>query len=97
MTTTPTPTPSPLALAERAERDARKAAKAAERFLANAVRDAVALSFKREGDGLERYAAADLINLGRLAIKADLERQRVRHARAATQAALLATPANPAA
>ena len=105
MTTTPNPTPTPaeradaaraaLADAERYLVAARKAAKDAERYLANAIRDAVALSFKRDLDGLDRYDEADLRNLGRLAIRANLERQRVTHAREAVQAALLSIPANP--
>ena len=68
--TTPTTTPADaLRSASAALRDAKAAAVNAERFLANAVRDAVALSFKREGNGLERYSADDLIALGRLAAK----------------------------
>ena len=92
MTTTPNPTPTPaeradaaraaLADAERYLVAARKAAKDAERYLANAIRDAVALSFKRDLDGLDRYDEADLRNLGRLAIRANLERQRERLRRA---------------
>lgn len=89
--TQPTPTPTPDALAEamRDERLAKKEFKAAETYLANAIRDAVALSFKREGDGLERYDEADLRNIGRLAIKANLHKAKLAHRKAATQSALL--------
>jgi len=97
--TTPTPTAADaLRSATAALREAKRDAAKAERFLANAVRDAVALSFKREGDGLERYSADDLIALGRLAIAANMRRAAVAHRRAAEQAALLAAhPAHPAA
>lgn len=91
MTTTPNTTRADaLRAASAALRAAKADAAKAERFLANAVRDAVALSFKREADGLERYDEADLRNLGRLAIKANLARAVVAHRRAAEQAALLA-------
>jgi hypothetical protein len=90
----PTPTPNALAEAERNQRLAKKEFKAAEKYLANAIRDAVALSFKREGDGLDRYDEADLRNIGRLAIKAHMHKARLAMRKADTQSALRAA-ANP--
>lgn len=89
-----TPTPDPLVNAMRDERQAKKELKAAEMYLGIAITNAVALSFKREGEGLERYDEADLRNIGRLAIKANMLKAKVAHRKAATQAALLNRPAS---
>lgn len=72
----------------------RRDLKVAEIDLANRVRDAVALSFKRKGDGVEPYDETTLASIGRLAIKVDLLKAKVASARRDEQAALLNTPAN---
>lgn len=72
----------------------RRDLKVAEFDLRNRIRDAVALSFKRKGDGLDPYATDVLLAIGRLAIKVDLIKSKVAADRVAEQAALLNPPAN---
>lgn len=83
-----------LADAEAAERKARTDHKAAARNLDNAIRDAVALSFKRKGNGSEPFDVATLMAIGRLSILANLAKANADARRVATQAALLNIPAN---
>jgi hypothetical protein len=83
-----------LAAAEAAERRARVEYKAAAKALDNAIRDAVALSFKRAGDQAP-YLEGDLADIGRLAIQANLLHRRHALRRSVTQDILRQQPANP--